>query len=237
VDTCGFPKGQAYFFRSAWSNEPVVRVLVIDPELEIDPVAPYWFSPPYVSHWNFSGRATQTLIVHTPSNCDTVELLLNGHSLGTQRPADSPNQTIVWYVPNLPGTLVAIGRNNGDLVAGHGVRTSGAPAGIQLRPDRASLKADGQDLSHIEVSIVDSEGITVPDSDTLITFEVNGGGKLAAVDDGRLRSLESYQGNTRLTRLGKCLLVVRAGRQAGRIAITATGGSLPSASIELDVHS
>jgi len=235
IDTCGFPKGQAYFFQSRWSDQPVVRALVIDSQLEMDPVVPAWSSPPAVSHWNFAPRAGEIFAIYTPSNCETVELILNGASYGEQRPADSQNHTAVWYVPYTPGILVAIGRNKGEIVAGHGLRTSGAPARILLRPDRLSLKADGHDLSHIEVSVVDAEEIPVPDSDTLITIRVEGEGRLAAVDDGRLRSRESFQEGSRTTRLGRCLAVVQAGRQPGRIVVTAISRDLPAASIALDV--
>jgi beta-galactosidase len=108
-----------------------------------------------------------------------------------------------------------------------------SPAAIVLRPDRTSIRADAQDISNLEVNLVAKDGVLVPNSDRLISFDAVGAGRLIGTDNGDLRSLESYRSPHRTTRWGRCLAVVQSSRSPGTITVRGTGEGLPPVTVVL----
>ena len=133
-------------------------------------------------HWNWLGKEGQDIDVRCFSNCEEVELFLNGQSLGKR--AMPKNSHLTWKVPYTPGTLLAKGYKDGQVVAQERVETTGAPATIRLTPDRPTINADGQDVSIVTVAVADAQGRIVPVADNLIQFELNGPGKILGVGNG-----------------------------------------------------
>ena len=160
-DTCGFPKDNFWYYQSWWTNQPVLHLL---------------------PHWNWAGREGQEIDVRALSNCDEVELLLNGKSLGRQ--TMPRNSELKWKVAYMPGTLSAKGYTGGKMAAETKVETTGAAAAVQLSPDRASLKADGEDVSVVTVSVADDRGRVVPVAGNPVSFELEGPGRIIGVGNG-----------------------------------------------------
>lgn len=233
IDTCGFLKPEGWFQRSAWRADPVVFLSVLDESLGSGTPASSWEAPKMLPHWNFRKCQGQLLRLQSQTNCETVELVLNGASYGQRRSADFLNRAVIWYVPYQPGRIEALGRNGGRIVARHELRTAGPCARIVLRPDRQTLADDGRDVSHIQVQLTDGEGVLMPDDDRAVQFELSGPGAIIGVDSGDLRSLEPYQGNLRTTRAGRCLVIVQSARNPGAIRVTATAAGLPPASVTI----
>ena len=234
IDTCGFAKARAGFHKCAWRTDPQIALAVLDDALAIDPGRAAWSWPKTARHWNFPEYAGGVIRVETFTNCQTVELLLNGESFGTRRASDYPNGVVLWYIPYQPGTLEAIGKNGGAEVALDTLRTAGAATAIALRPDRTRLRADGEDMAHIEIDLTDADGVRVPNNDRLIHFTVAGPARLIGVDNGDLRSAESYKGSERTTYFGRALALVQASREAGTTTFTATADGLPPATVTLE---
>jgi beta-galactosidase len=161
LDTCGFPKDVFYYYQAWWSDRTVLHLM---------------------PHWNWPGKEGQTIDVRCFSNCEEVELFLNGQSLGKK--AMPKNSHLQWMVNYAPGTLAAKGYQGGKVIAEEKVETSGAPAGIRLLPDRAAIHADDEDLSLITVAITDAQGRVVPTANNLVTFELAGPGKIIGVGNG-----------------------------------------------------
>jgi beta-galactosidase len=161
MDTCGFPKDNYYYYQAWWTTNIVLHLL---------------------PHWNWPGGEGQEIRVDALSNCQEVELFLNGRSLGKQTMEHDSHLT--WRVKYEPGTLSAQGYNDGRLVAVTKVETTGDPAAVQLEPDRATINADGEDISIITVSVRDAQNRIVPTSDNLIHFELSGAGKILGVGNG-----------------------------------------------------
>ena len=205
VDTCGFPKDIYYFYQSKWTITPMVHIL---------------------PHWNWSNG--QTVEVWAYSNCDTVELFLNGVSLGVKNMGNSLH--LVWNVPWAVGTLQAKGTKDGVVVYDQ-VATAGSAAKVQLKPDRTSITADGKDLVYIEADITDSNGVIVPNAANTVNFSVSGPGTILGVDNGNGASTESYKGNSRMAFSGKCLVIVQATEISGSIVVTASSSGLSSSSV------
>ncbi|HLZ52920.1 MAG TPA: DUF4982 domain-containing protein [Verrucomicrobiae bacterium] len=162
MDTCGFPKDLYYYYQSWWTDQPVLHLL---------------------PHWNWPGQEGQDINVWCFSNCKEVELFLNGKSLG--RKTMKPNSHLEWTVKYEPGALSAQGYDNdGKLIATTKVETTGAPAAVQLEPDRAVINADGEDVSVITVSVRDGQNRIVPVAANLVDFNLDGPGKILGVGNG-----------------------------------------------------
>jgi beta-galactosidase len=232
IDTCGFPKARAGFHRAAWRSDPVVQIAVLDDSLDIDHGRAAWGWPKMARHWNFPTR-DRVIRVQAFTNCRTVELICNDKSFGRRESANYPNSTIEWDVPYEMGRLRAIGGNGAGPLATDEIRTAGSPAAIVLRPDRTSIRADAQDICNLEVNLVDKDGVLVPNSDRLISFDVVGAGRLIGTDNGDLRGIESYRSPRRTTRWGRCLAVVQASRSPGTITVRGTSEGLPPATVVL----
>ncbi len=221
-DTCCFPRPEAWFQRSAWRSEPVVKISVF--AAGPGDVANPWYAPTLAAHWNFAAHAGKLLRLQTQTNCESVELVVNGVSHGRRRSLEFLNRAPIWFVPWAAGTVEAIARNGDEVVARDAVRTSGPIARIALLADRNELGANGRDVAHVEVRLVDESGLLVPDDDRTIDFELTGPGRILGLDNGDLECEEPYQGRTRTTRAGRCLAIVQAARQAGTLELTASTG-------------
>ena len=160
---------------------------------------------------------------------------LNGLSLDAKKRADFENGIMTWTVPCLPGVLKAIGKNKDTVVCWDELVTADKPAAILLRPDYPSVWRDGRDLCHVEVNIVDENGILVPDSSRTIQFDVSPQGKIVAVDNGNLWSTESYKATHRRAFHGRCMVIIQATGKPGRIELTATSLGLTPAELTIDV--
>ena len=173
-DLCGFPKDNAYYLKSWWTNEPTVHI---------------------ENHWNWTAGKKIDLTIY--SNCKTVELVLNGKSLG--RKTVEKNGHITWTVSFEAGTLTALGYgqyNNASIdttkiVAKHELKTTGKPASINLLAQKDSLSADGQDVSIITVAVVDADHNVVPDANVPVVFDIKGEGKIIGVGNGNPSSHEA----------------------------------------------
>jgi beta-galactosidase len=187
---------------------------------------------PLVSDWTPANTAAHAENVEVYSNCEEVELLLNGKSLGSKpHPADDAAR--VWNVPFEPGTIRAVGKNKGKIVATHELRTAGKPARIVLAADRSKLASSWDDVVYVTASVVDENGVLVPNADQLVAFRATGPGVIAAVDSGSNASHEPFQASERHAYQGQCLAIVKAS-SAGRITVTASAPGLAAATANIE---
>jgi beta-galactosidase len=213
IDLCGFPKDAFYMYQSEWTDKPVLHLL---------------------PHWNW--KPGEIVDVWAYTNCYQVELLLNGRSLGTKS-KKGDELHLMWKVPFEAGTITAIGRDkDGKETMRSEVKTAGAPAKIVLTPDRSAINANGSDLSFVKVEIVDKDGTLVPFADNLVKFSVKGGAVIAGVDNGNQVSLERFKDDKRKAFHGMCLAVIKAGKRADKVTLTASSDGLPSAVAQIDLR-
>lgn len=170
LDQCGFPKDSFYYLKSWWTDAPVLHVF---------------------PHWNWPGREGQPIEVTVDSNCDEIELFLNGTSLGRKRM--ERNSHLTWSVDYAPGTLLARGFRDGKEITSTKIETTGAPAALALTPDRMQLAADGHDVSVITVEARDADGRLVPTAGVPVTFALRGPGRIIGVGNGDPGSHEPDQ--------------------------------------------
>jgi beta-galactosidase len=231
LDTCGFKKDGFYFYQSQWTAKPMIHLF---------------------PHWNWEEKKGQIIPVTCYTNCDTVELFLNGRSFGLKGyefprlgmegtygnyPAraralrTTADLHLTWDVPFEPGLLKAVGMKNGEVATTVEVATTGAPSAISLTADRSSISADRRDVTHVTVEIQDEQGRMVPVAMNEVVFMVEGEGKLIGVDNGDPMSHEDFKANRRRAFNGLCLAIVQSTASAGPIRIGATSPGLAPANI------
>jgi len=208
MDVCGFPKNNFYYYQAWWTNKDVLHIY---------------------PHWNWKGKKDQPINVWVQSNCETVELFLNGKSLGKK--TMEKNSHLEWNVIYEPGVLEAKGIKNGKIISAK-VETTNEAAIIKLTPDRSSINADGEDVSIVTVTALDLQGREVPVADNPIRFEITGNGKIIGVGNGDPSSHEAdkyLDGNYQRSLFnGKCQVIVQSNKEKGIIMLRATSDNLKS---------
>lgn len=212
VDLAGFPKDSYYMYQSEWTSKQVLHIF---------------------PHWNWEGKEGKDIDVWAYTNCEEVELFLNGKSLGTKKKGPD-DLHLMWRVTYAPGTLKAIGRTEGKEILTQEVKTAGKAAKILLSADRSQIKADADDLSFVKVTILDKDGNIVPRADNMVKFKIVGEGKIVGVDNGNQISHEPFKAEFRKAFNGLCLAVVQSSAKAGKVRFTATSEGLESATVEID---
>ncbi len=210
IDLAGFPKDVYYMYQSEWTDKPVLHLF---------------------PHWNW--KKGDTVDVWAYTNCQEVELFLNGQSLGTKKKTGDALH-VMWKVPFAPGTLKAVGRSGGKEILTQEIKTAGEPAKIVLEADRNAISADGKDLSFVTVKVLDEAGTLVPNADNLIHFSVSSEGRIVGVDNGLQTSHESFKAHDRRAFNGLCLSVIQSTEKAGRITLEARSDGLKGSSIIID---
>ena len=211
LDTCGFPKDNYYYYRAWWRSEPLLHLL---------------------PHWNWEGREGQPIAVWAHSNCDKVELFLNGKSQGVRDV--KPNHHVEWSVPYAPGVIEAHGYKAGKVILRERRETAGPAASLRLTADRLRVAADGQDVAILKVEVLDAKGRPVPRADDLISFAVTGPGAVIGVGNGNPTSHESDVASQRKAFNGLCQAIVRTRRgEAGEMRVTASAPGLKTATVSM----
>ena len=205
IDLCGFPKDGYYFYQSQWTNKPMVHIF---------------------PHWNLEGQEGKKVTVYAYTNGDEVELFQDGISLGKQKNDVNDVEYQQWSVVYQPGTLKAVSYKNGKEIASKVLKTAGKPDKIKLFVRRSILKANGEDLSYVECTILDKEGNVVPKANDLIQFEVKGEATLIGVGNGDNMNHDSFQAKERRAFNGKCLAIIKTTNKSGAIEVVAKSKNL-----------
>jgi beta-galactosidase len=218
ADLAGLPKDRFYLYRSRWNT--AAETLHILP------------------HWNWEGREGQTTPVFVYTNYDSAELFINGKSQGIQKKNNSTPQNryrLMWMdVKYEPGTVKVVAFDkNGKAVAQKEIKTAGKPHHLVLDSDRKTLKANGEDLSFVTVSVVDKDGVPCPTATNQLNFKVTGAGTYRAACNGDATSLEIFHEPTMKLFSGKLGVVVQSTNKAGDIQLEVTGTGLEKGVLKL----
>jgi beta-galactosidase len=238
IDICGLKRPQSYYRNVLWNTGKLLSIFVKPPEpsFKENPDRMDWSKWHWhdvVDRWNWEGRENEPMEVEVYCAYEEVELLLNDQSLGRQKTSRGNEWIARWTVPYTPGELKAIAYEKGEQVETRMLVTASSPARITLSADRSSLAASGQDLSFIQVELLDAEGNRCTTAEELVEFEIEGPGTIAAVGSSNPMSPESFQQPRRKTYQGRCLVIVRTTKEGGEIRLKASTGELPPVSIVL----
>ena len=160
-DYCGFPKDEAYYLKSWWTDEPVLHIF---------------------PHWNLAGHEGEEIELWAYSNCDEVELVVNGKKLGRQ--AMPKNGHLKWKATYQPGKVVAYGYKQGKRIMTQTIETTKPAYKTVLKADRSSITADGRDVAVVTIEVLDQKGRIVPDACPKLTFTLEGAGRILGAGNG-----------------------------------------------------
>lgn len=242
------PKPDAYFVKSMFTDEPTVHIGVIEKSGGNIQWNGINVSAGKLSE-NWNREAGEQVSLYTYTNGDEVELFLNGKSLGVKKNSNDPKlrARIKWdNIAYAPGTLVAVAKKNGKVVARHQIETTGEAVALKLIPDMETWYADGKDLMHIRIYAVDKKGrrvLNVKDAKAFdkLTFTVKGDANIVAVDNGNIASDELHIGKTQLEKTiqrhlfqGSALVILRAGDKPGKIELSVAGEKMKAKKLVLN---
>ena len=242
------PKPDAYFVKSMFTDEPTVHIGVIEKSGGNIQWNGINVSAGKLSE-NWNREADEQVSLYTYTNADEVELFLNGKSLGVKKNSNDPKlrARIKWdNITYAPGTLVAVARKNGKVVARHQLETTGEAVALKLVPDAENWHADGKDLMHVRIYAVDKKGrrvLNVKDAKAFdkLTFQVKGDANIVAVDNGNIASDELHIGKTQLEKSiqrnlfqGSALVILRAGDKPGKIELSVAGEKMKAKKLVLN---
>jgi beta-galactosidase len=222
-DRNGDWKPLAWERQSWWTQKPMVHIVRTEDN-----------GKGLTDDWTTSADTVKKVAVTVFSNCEEVELYLNGVSLGKQQvPADDgPNK---WMVDYTPGTINVIGRISSKEVATHQHLTANAPAKLILKAEKNEIVNDWEEVVYVTATVVDNDGIRCPNGTSKIKFTLAGPGEIVSVDNSDPYSHEMYKGDERTVYKGKALAIIRAKAGAGTIKITASSAGLESSTTEINI--
>ena len=241
------PKPDAYFVKSMFTDEPTVHIGVIEKSGGNIQWNGINVSAGKLSE-NWNREAGEMVSLYTYTNGDEVELFLNGKSLGVKKNSTDPKlrARIKWdNIAYAPGTLVAVAKKNGKVVARHQIETTGEAVALKLVPDAENWHADGKDLMHVRIYAVDKKGrrvLNMKDAKAFdkLTFTVKGDANIVAVDNGNIASDELHIGKTQLEKTiqrnlfqGSALVILRAGDKPGKIELSVEGEKMKAKKLVL----
>ena len=213
IDLAGFKKDRFYLYQARWRpNLPMAHIL---------------------PHWNWPERVGQVTPVHVYTSGDEAELFLNGKSLGRKTRAAYEYRLRWDDAVYQPGELKVVAYRNHQRWAQDTIKTTGAAAKLLLRADRPVVRADGEDLSFVTVTIADRRGLLVPRTKNHLVFAVTGPAEIVGLDNGDATSLEPFQGKEHNAFNGLCLVILRSMGQRGQIVLSASSDGLEGARIKL----
>ena len=217
LDYCGFPKDEAFYLKSWWTDEVVLHLL---------------------PHWNLQGHEGETISVWAYSNCDEVALYVNGKLIG--RKEMPKNGHLEWETTYQPGKLKAVGYKNGKRVITKVVETTGSATQMALEADRQLIKADGQDVAVCNIQLLDKKKRFVPTANQRLTISISGPATILGVGNGD----PAFQAIERPTDAkatsfevdsfnGLAQVLIQSTKEAGNITLTISGEGIASATIHI----
>lgn len=205
-------KDAFYQDKSHWAEEPLVHLL---------------------PHWNFRGREGEPIKVWAYTNCQELELFLNGESQGVRRIEKHGHGE--WFVPYQPGEIKVIGKNDGKTVCSDVQKTSKSATGLCLRLENGPIHANGQDVAVVTCYCTDEDGLEVPDAAPTVEFHTNSLGEVIGTGSD-ISDHTPPCCTVRKMRAGKITVAVRAGNERGEMTLYAVSDGLVSAALKIKLY-
>lgn len=243
LDLAGFKVQGWNYFKSLWKDEPHISIgtlLLKESDFTKDSLSGFAVAKNNGSykwrdsemHWNY--KDGEDVLVEVCSNYSTVELLLNGKSLGYRSMSESPDRLMRWVVPFKTGKLEAravLGNEKTET----SLVTASKPVEMKLSADKTKLNADAYDVTHLVVQLADKNGHAVLTENTTVEFKIEGPAKLLGVDCGNHHKHQSFQSNSIETYKGRCLAIIQSTKNSGTVTITASADGFESQSVVVEM--
>ena len=215
LDYCGFWKDEAWYLKSWWTDEPTLHIF---------------------PHWNLQGHEGEEVDLWAYSNCDEVELTVNGKKLSRQ--TMPKNGHLKWKAVYKPGKVVATGYKNGKRIMTQVIETTKPAAVVVLKSDRQQITADGRDVAVITVEIQDVKGRIVPNACQMLNISLAGDGRILGVGNGDPSYLGADHPKDKDCKQfsipafnGLAQIILQSGSTASDMTLTVAAGGLKSGNI------
>ena len=220
LDYCGFWKDEAWYLKSWWTDEPTLHIF---------------------PHWNLQGHEGEEVELWAYSNCDEVELTVNGKNLGRQ--TMPKNGHLKWKATYQPGRVVATGYKNGKRILTQTIETTKPASKVVLKADRQQICADGRDVAVVTVEVQDAKGHIVPDACPILTLSLEGNGHILGVGNGdpaylgedHPQAQDCHQFQIAAFN-GLAQVLIQSGKTPAQLILNCTSGNLKSGSIVLNTQ-
>jgi beta-galactosidase len=227
-DRTGGARNITWQRKSWWTNKPMLYVM----RKQGNAGAGDW-----VSDWSPTDIDTyDEAQLQVFSNCDDVELFLNGRSVGVKTRPDDKASPRTWAITFHKGILKAVAKNNGQVVAEQELKTAGPPAKIVLSADKSFVENTWDDVVYITATVMDENGTPCLNADNKIKFNITGAGVIAAVDNADVTSAEPFDAKERWAYKGSCIAIIKANANTGGITVTATADNLKPGTVTMQVR-
>lgn len=233
IDLAGQKKPEFYFRQSLWNDEPMVFIGVSKPSKNQKRTKSWWAHYLLQPHWNWNKGQDVKITVF--SNCEEVELFLNEKSIGSKQMKDSTDKELTWQIPFEEGELSAVARNQGKKAASFKLQTSGEPTYLLAEIDKKELRANKEDIAHIDVLIADKEGIPVYSANNRINCQVNGPIQLLGMEDANPENTEDYKDSEQNSFKGRLLAYIQALDRTGRGTIILSSPGLKGVELTIEI--
>lgn len=235
IDLTGWRKPIAHYRNILNNSTESLYMAVREPNPDTGKIKEtLWSVWPTWESWSWPGREGKDIQVEVYSKHQKVRLYLNGHIVGEKSCTQVDEYKATFTLPYSPGVLKAVGIDQGRVADSMILRTADRPDAIRLKPDRTTLRADGQDLSFIEVELTDRSGIINPHADNRLTFKVDGPATIAGIANADMQDLDKYVGNYKKAWHGRALVVIRSTHRAGKITIAVSSPGLKDGVVTLN---
>jgi beta-galactosidase len=234
-DVIGGKKQASYYQDVVWGISPIEMLIHYPlPEGKREAVATWGF-PEMLKSWTWPGQEGKKLKVYVYTRSKVVKLELNGKVVAEQT-VPNGSITATFEIDYQPGTLVAKGFTNGKQVGTSTLKTTGKPARIRLIADRNTIKSDINDLSYVNVEVIDEKGNVVPYVDDLeVTYQLTGNATIAGVGNGNAADMSSFQQNHKKMYQGTGLVIIRPNGNIGKFKIKASAKGLKEGEVEVNM--
>ena len=217
LDYCGFWKDEAWYLKSWWTDEPTLHLF---------------------PHWNLQGHEGEEIELWAYSNCDEVELIVNGKKLGRQ--TMPKNGHLKWKATYQPGKVVAIGYKNGKRILTETIETTKPADKIIVTSDKQTITADGLDVAVVNIELKDAKGRFVPDACPMLTFRLEGNGRIIGAGNGDPSYLGADHPKDKDCKEfsipafnGYAQVLIQSNRDAGNIQLKCVANGLKDGSINI----
>ncbi len=249
LDIAGFEKPSFRMMKSLWVDEPYIAIYSQSAEKSVykedengvfgdkNPKSPWsqrlWVWNDVNEHWNYANG--ENVVVELYSNCEQIELLQNGKSLGVKSLADFEDHIYKWSVDFAEGKIEARGVKDGESTK-VALESAGEPVGVKLVVDRDSMAANGKDAVHVVAQLVDKKGRSVSYTDKIVEFSIEGECRVLGVDNGHAANIMPFQATNVKTSQGRCLMILQSEDVASTISVSAVAEGLTSNEISIVVE-
>lgn len=221
IDLTGWRKPISHYRNLLYNDTEKLYMAVREPDGYYGKIRTgLWTAYPTWESWNWPGHEGKNIEVEVYSKYPIVRLYLDDKLVGEKVVGRETEMKAVFSLPFKPGTLKVEGVENGVVKDAKMLSSASEPVAIRTKVENREMKADGTDLSFVQIEIVDREGRVCPNASVELEAIVTGSGVLAALGNADIKDPDTYADQIHKSWKGRALAVVRSTKKAGKVKLT-----------------